>query len=119
MVIRCAALTAVVVSALAILVSPAPAGSAADTTSPTVHVLYFRAKDDPLDQTLVTAFEQGLEDVRRWYGQQVGKTFQREALVEVVGQKTIAEYCSDLTCQPASEWVAAFHAVVGELAERG
>jgi hypothetical protein len=67
----------------------------------------------------LAAFERGLEDVRRWYGQQVGKTFQREALVEVVGQKTIAEYCSDLTCQPASEWVAAFHAVVGELEERG
>lgn len=119
MVIRCAALAVAVVSALAVVVSPAPTGSAADTTSPTVHVLYFRAKDDPLDQTLVAAFEQGLEDVRRWYGQQVGKTFQRDTLVEVVGRKTIAEYCSDLTCQPASEWVAAFHAVVGELAERG
>jgi len=119
MVIRCAALAAVVVSALAVVLSPAPAGGAADTTSPTVHVLYFRAKDDPLDQSLLAAFEQGLEDVRRWYGQQVGKTFHRDTLVEVVGQKTIAEYCSDLTCQPASEWVAAFHAVVGELEERG
>ena len=116
MVIRCAA---VVVSALAVVLSPAPAGSAADIISPTVHVLYFRAQDDPLDQTLLAAFEQGLEDVRRWYGQQVGKTFHRDTLVEVVGQKTIAEYCSDLTCQPASEWVAAFHAVVGELEERG
>jgi len=119
MVIRCAALAAVVVSALAVVISPAPAGSATDTTTPTVHVLYFRAQDDPLDQTLLAAFEQGLEDVRRWYGQQVGKTFHRDTLVEVVGQKTIAEYCSDLTCQPASEWVAAFHVVVGELEERG
>ncbi len=119
MVIRCAALAAVVVLALAVVISPAPAGSATDTTTPTVHVLYFRAQDDPLDQTLLAAFEQGLEDVRRWYGQQVGKTFHRDTLVEVVGQKTIAEYCSDLTCQPASEWVAAFHVVVGELEERG
>jgi hypothetical protein len=119
MVIRCAVLAAVAVSVLLFVVSPAPAGSAADTTSPTVYVLYFRAKDDPLDQTLLAAFERGLEDVRRWYGQQVGETFRREALVEVVGQKTIAQYCADLTCQPASEWVAAFHAVVGELEERG
>jgi hypothetical protein len=118
MIIRCAALAAVVVSALAVVISPAPAGSAADT-SPRVHVLYFRAQDDPLDQTLLAAFEEGLEDVRRWYGQQVGKTFHRDTLVEVIGQKTIAEYCSDLTCQPVSEWVAAFHVVVGELEERG
>jgi hypothetical protein len=119
MVMRCAALIVTVVSALAVVISPASAGSAADTASPTVHVLYFRAQDDSLDQTLLAALEQGLEDVRRWYGQQVGKTFHRETLVEVVGQKTIAEYCSDLTCQPASEWVAAFHVVVGELEERG
>jgi hypothetical protein len=119
MIIRCAALAAVVVSALAFVVVPTSVGSAADTTSPTVHVLYFRAQDDPLDQTLLAAVEEGLEDVRRWYGQQVGKTFRRDTLVEVVGQKTVAEYCSDLVCQPISEWVAAFHAVVGELEERG
>jgi hypothetical protein len=119
MVIRCAALAAVVVSLLVFVVSPHPAAGAADIISPTVHVLYFRAKDDPVDQTLLAAFERGLEDVRRWYGQQVGKTFRREALVEVVGRKTIAEYCGELICQPASEWVAAFHAVVGELEERG
>jgi hypothetical protein len=119
MIIRCAALAAVVVSALAFVVVPTSAGSAADTTSPTVHVLYFRAQDDPLDQTLLAAVEEGLEDVRRWYGQQVGKTFRRDTIVEVVGQKTIAEYCSDLTCQPISESVVAFHAVVGELEERG
>lgn len=118
MVIRCVALAAVV-SALAVVIGPAPAASATDSGSPTVHVLYFRAQDDPLDQTLAAAFERGLEEVRRWYGQQVGKTFRRDTLVEVVGQKTIAEYCSDLTCQPASEWVAAFHTVVGELEERG
>ena len=116
MVIRWAA---VVVSALAFVVVPTSAGSAADTTSPTVHVLYFRAKDDPLDQTLLAAFEQGLEDVRRWYGQEVGKTVRRAILVEVVGGKTIAEYCGELTCEPVSEWVAAFHVVVGELEERG
>ena len=119
MVIRCVALVAVVVSTLAFVAGPTSAGSAADTTSPTVHVLYFRAQDDPLDQTLLAAFERGLEDVRRWYGQQVGKTFHRDTLVEVVGQETIAEYCSDLSCQPAGEWVAAFHVVVGELEERG
>jgi hypothetical protein len=119
MIIRCAALAAVVVSALAFVVVPTSAGSAADTTSPTVHVLYFRAQDDPLDQILLAAVEEGLEDVRRWYGQQVGKTFRRDTIVEVVGQRTIAEYCSDLICQPISEWVVAFHAVVGELEERG
>jgi hypothetical protein len=119
MAIRCAALAVMVILALVVLAPPAPVGSATDTATPTVHVLYFRAKDDPLDQTLLAAFEQGLEDVRRWYGQQVGKTFRREPLVEVVGQKTTAEYCSDLTCQPASEWVAAFRAVVGELEGRG
>jgi len=117
--IRCAALAAVVVSTLAFVASPASPASATDVTSPTVHVLYFRAKDDPLDQSLLTAFEQGLEDVRRWYGQQVGKTFRRETVVEVVGQKTIAEYCSELTCQPAADWFDAFQAVVGELEERG
>jgi hypothetical protein len=120
--IRCAA---VVISALASLASlafvasPAPPARATDVTSPTVHVLYFRAKDDPLDQSLLTAFEQGLEDVRRWYGQQVGKTFRRETVVEVVGQKTIAEYCAELGCQPAADWFVAFQAVVGELEERG
>lgn len=119
MVIRCAALAAVVISAVAVVASPAPAGSATDIASPTVHVLYFRAKDDPLDQTLLAAFEQGLEDVRRWYGRQVGRTFHRDILVEVVGQKTVAEYCSDLGCQPVSDWVAAFRTVVGELEERG
>jgi len=116
---RRAVLAVVGLLSLALLAFATSPGSAADDPRPTVRILYFRAQDDPLDQALLAAFEEGLTDVRLWYGRQVGKTFRFDILIDVVGRKTVAAYCADLGCQPASEWGAAFRAVVAELEERG
>lgn len=116
---RRAVLAVVWLMSLALFAPASPPVNADDDAGPTVRLLYFRAQDDPLDQTLVAAFEEGLADVRLWYGRQMGKTFRLDTPVEVVGGKTVAEYCADLGCQPASEWGAAFRAVVTELEERG
>ncbi|MDP2948227.1 MAG: hypothetical protein Q8P22_01650 [Chloroflexota bacterium] len=118
MAIRCAALVAALF-ALALIASPPSTAGSTNHASPMVYLLYFRAQDDPLDDALALAFERGLEDVRRWYSQQVGRTFRRSALVEVVGQETVAQYCARLACQPTSDSAPLFRALVDELSQRG
>ncbi len=118
MAIRCGALVAALL-VLVLMASPPSTAGSTNHASPMVYLLYFRAQDDPLDSALALAFERGLEDVRRWYGQQAGMTFRRSALVEVVGQETVAQYCARLPCQPTSDSAPLFRALVDELSQRG
>ncbi|MFQ5879171.1 MAG: hypothetical protein ACE5IZ_03210 [Dehalococcoidia bacterium] len=105
--------------AAALALTTATAAADGDGPGAAVHIIYFHAQDDPLDEGLLAAFRGGLEEVRRWYGQRLGTTFRRTNVEVVTGEKATVGYCAELPCQPSAQSQALFWAVVDELRQRG